>query len=641
MTASPPPPTGGPSFLRRALSSVLARASGPRTKLARRATTLLGLLAPLAVLLVAHLWGSGPPLGFVSGTVRDPGQSARAITLPYRNELQPQGAKYDYELVFVAKDSPRSTLRIVPDDCVRSFSINGAPVPLRNFSAASLCDFRSGFDIDVGRFLHPGENHLSLQVENTSGPHGLAIYSVRDGDPWTVRSILLLLFAVLACSIPLRVLPLSFAERAIAAALLGLAGWIRYHFVFAWHPPESFIFSDMGGYVDRAVQLFQGRTDPNQTFQPLGYSMILALSLRLGGDLALAVWSHVVLGWASVGLVWRASARWLRSDVSLWVLAIAALHVPFITLSGFFLAETIFTFQLALLFYCLACFPFPWRVSHAFVLGVIYMSAVWIKGNNTLFGPLVVGWSALWVIAHPRWRAEWKVLARRLLPGVVAFSLGAALVVGSHAAYTYRHYGKAQLSASTSALNLVEGKCPSKNNRDTAGYAWESPLFVQLGENEEKLWPRPFTDQAYFFAAGIDCIRRDPAVLATSVRYIYYLFFDNQLWPPNGTRYAALVRWYGMFYSAILFPGILVGGLLIALRPRRRLMFIGLLGLSIVACSWIFKSELRYRVPFDVAFIPMSVIGWSWLIARLPLPARLRNAVLHKARPRAVFSITR
>ncbi|HEY2516210.1 MAG TPA: hypothetical protein VGI39_35305, partial [Polyangiaceae bacterium] len=424
-----------------------ARLDAARKKLQRGALLLLALLAPLAVLALGDRWGSRPALDFVSGTIAGPTQVARSITLPYSNDQQPDAAKYAYELEFSARAASRTALRIIPDDCVRSFEINGASVPLTEIRAGSVCDFHSGFDIEVGRFLRAGGNHLRLEVENTSGRHGLAVYSIRDADPVTARSLVFLLLAMLACFLPVRALRIPLWQRLVAAVLLGAGGWIRYQFVFNWHPPESFVYSDMGGYVERASQLLAGGGNEGQAFQPLGYSMVLALSLRLVGDFTLAVWAHVVLGWATVALVWRASARWLRSDVSLAVLALAALHVPFISLSGFFLAETVFTFQLALLIYGLARFSFPWKAWQAFALGLVYMSALWFKGNNTLFGPLVVAWVALWVLSHRR--AQWRALTRRVLPPMVAFCAAAALVVASHAAFTYLRYGHAHLSAST------------------------------------------------------------------------------------------------------------------------------------------------------------------------------------------------
>jgi hypothetical protein len=401
--------------------------------------------------------------------------------------------------------------------------------------------------------------------------------------------------------------------------LVALAGWLRYHYVFEWHPPELFAFSDMGLYVERARDIVAGGTDPEQGFQPLGYPLLMALSLRLGRDLALVDWIHVVAGWLTVVLVWRTSARWLRGWSHLAVLAIAALHFPFIALSGFFMAETVFTLQLALLAYCLSRFSFPWKPSRALVLGIVYMSALWFKGNDTFFGPLAIVWIATWIFARRRGRGHstWIPLARRVAVPIACFAAGAALVVASYAAYTRVHFGAAQLSAPTAALNFVEGKCPAKVNIDSRGRRWQSPLFVQLGENDVKRWPRPFVDTGYFWHEGLQCIRRDPAVLATSSRYVYYLFFDNQLWPEDSTRFASLSRWYGMAFAALLFPSLLLGAILVARRPRSRLALVGMMAVSIVLCSWVFKSEMRYRVPFDVVFIPLAVVGIAWLAARL------------------------
>ena len=33
--------------------------------------------------------------------------------------------------------------------------------------------------------------------------------------------------------------------------------------------------------------------------------------------------------------------------------------------------------------------------------------------------------------------------------------------------------------------------------------------------------------------------------------------------------------------------------------------------------SWLFKSEFRYRVPFDVVLIPMIVVGWDWGLKKI------------------------
>jgi len=580
---------------------------------------ILAFLAPVCVLVLWHAWMERSPLVFVSATVTQTGSPdgpTKSIELPYRIETEPDHAFYRYKATFRARGLPPADVRIIPDDCVQSILVNGHIVSLDKPVWGGICDYNEGFVLDIGRFLHSGDNQFELVVENKWGIHGLAIHSSRTAEANGARSIALLVVLVVACFVAVMRLPIRLHHRCIAAVLLAVAGWIRYRYVFDWHPPEFFVYSDMSGYVNHGRELARGEIHDDQLVQPIGYPLVLGLSLHLFGNYALAYWAHVMASWGTVVLSWRASAhRWLGERAGLWVLGIAALHIPFITLSGFFLAETLFTFQLALLFYGLSRFRFPWRIEHAFVLGLIYMSALWIKGHNTFFGPLVMAWMFCWAIAHRR-AGFWR-LVRRLLPPALAFCMAAAIVVGSHAAYTRVRYGHAHLSAATAALNLVEGKCPAKRNYDSTGSGWLSPLFVQLGETDEKHWPRPFGDQSFFWSAGVACIKDNPVVLLTSVRYAYYLFFDNQLWPSNTTDSVGLVRVSGMLYSVLLFPGILAGAAVIARRPWRRSGLFAVLGLSIVVCAIVFKSELRYRVPFDVVYIPMAVLGWAWVRARL------------------------
>ena len=40
----------------------------------------------------------------------------------------------------------------------------------------------------------------------------------------------------------------------------------------------------------------------------------------------------------------------------------------------------------------------------------------------------------------------------------------------------------------------------------------------------------------------------------------------------------------------------------------------GLPILSLFLCVYVFKSEIRFRVPFDVFLIPVAVKGWAVLL---------------------------
>jgi hypothetical protein len=547
--------------------------------------------------------------------VEAPGGAKFPVTIPLSDASRPDAAEYRIDATLRFGPLTQGIFRLVPDDCLTGLTINGEEFPLGRFSKKSLCDWENGFDVDLRQYLRRGANAVSIRVRNAQGPWGLQLRAPARGGPlqWLGLGCFLLLVPYVVVS--MHALGILGADRRafwVAVGLVVLGAAVRLAFVFFLHPPESHVYSDMASYVDGARQILAGDRGLHHLFHPVGYPLMLALSLWLTQGLSLAVCLQYLLGVAAFVLVWRGSVPFLRERGALIVLLVGALHFPFISMSGFFLAETGFTFFLALLFYLLARRGFPWGLGYAFAAGVVYMAAAWMKGNDSLFGPILIAWIAL-----RAWRSRarqgpgWWVPAAR---AAAAFTAGACLVAALTAATTYAVAGRPRISAATGALNFVEGKCPDKINHDLSGSGWHSPLFVQLGERGDKYWPAYFWDQEYFWKAGLSCVRADPWVLATSVRYVYYLFFDNQLWPTNSSEYADLSRWYGMLCSSVLFPGMLVGVLLVSRRPLsgRRPAF--LLLASVCVASWLLKSELRYRIPFDVAIIPLSVIGWSWLV---------------------------
>jgi hypothetical protein len=39
--------------------------------------------------------------------------------------------------------------------------------------------------------------------------------------------------------------------------------------------------------------------------------------------------------------------------------------------------------------------------------------------------------------------------------------------------------------------------------------------------------------------------------------------------------------------------------------------------LALFLCVYVFKSEIRFRVPFDVFFMPVALSGWTSIVFRL------------------------
>jgi hypothetical protein len=580
------------------------------------------IIAILTLLFVAGMAGvvtaAALNMPRLTDVVVTPKHGARyRVTLPLTDESALSDTDYRVDAVLREGSPVQGVIHITPDDCLTRLEVNGRAYPLERISSKTLCDWRSGVDLDLRDYVHTGPNPIAMTIHNEGGPWGLKFRpSPFDrmmglADAAVVVLYVPYLVALLWITGVLRSHRRSFW---IAAGLIAAATAIRAVFIFVVHPPDDFVYSDMQSYVDEAYRILAGLRDRSLLFHPLGYPLLLALSIHLTQTLSIVVLLQLLMSVATVVLTWRASARFLREGPALVVLALAAVHVPFISLDGFFMAETAFAFLLALLFYLLAARPFPWSPAYALAAGAVYMAAGWMKGNDSLLGPLLMAWIAVRV-----WRSRAYLVPERWKPAAkaaAAFVAGACLVASITAFATYRVAGHPRISAATGALNFVEGKCPDKINHDMGGTFWHSPLFVQLGEGGEKHWPAYFWDDAFFWKAGWQCVRRDPRVLLTSFRYVYYLFFDNQLWPTSSIE-SETNRGYGMFFAAFIFPGMLIGLLLVARRPLGARKPAFLLLLSLLVASWLLKSELRYRVPFDVVILPLAVLGWTYLVTAL------------------------
>ncbi len=391
-------------------------------------------------------------------------------------------------------------------------------------------------------------------------------------------------------------------DRQIIIIAIALAAIVRLWYIFWAHLPEDHIFSDMQGYVDRANRFFSERKSPYDFFQPIGYSFLLALTFNFEPQYLVIKILHFLASLGTVVLSWRAAARLIGEKMALWVLAILAIHPPLISLSGFFLAETVYALLLSILFYLFTAWAFPWSLRQAFALGLFFYFAAFFKGNHILFLPIF----ALWLV----WGRQF---AKKNLSSLLAFALGIGLLAGAHGVYSYHQTGTALWGPQAGGLNFVEGKCPDKKNSDSGNTSWTSPLFAQTRPITHKHWDHPFWDQSFFFKQGLNCIAKDPAVLIESLSSIGYLFFGNQLWPANVSEFRRLSEWYGVMFGMFLFPAMLLGLVFAFQRSWTKEQLPYLLVWTIMLTVFVFKSEIRFRVPFDGIIITLAVLGWSRL----------------------------
>jgi hypothetical protein len=93
---------------------------------------------------------------------------------------------------------------------------------------------------------------------------------------------------------------------------------------------------------------------------------------------------------------------------------------------------------------------------------------------------------------------------------------------------------------------------------------------------------------------------------------VYYLFTGNPLWPVETVSHAE-ERLYEALFAAVIVPLFAIGMLASFRRWRTSLVVPALLYLALFLAVWIFKSELRFRVPFDAITMIYASFGTAML----------------------------
>lgn len=378
---------------------------------------------------------------------------------------------------------------------------------------------------------------------------------------------------------------------------------VRIIFLFQGKALTDQIWSDMFEYTIKADQVLDGIWKETHFFQSIGYSLMIALFKKNFHDWGFSLSSlQAILSFLTVYVVFVTATASFGRKIGLITLFFASVHLPWIVFINLALPETIFTFLLSVLAWLSLKIVTTERPSifYSISWGLTFIAGFWLKGTHIFLLPLFF----LGLLIYKRWQAIPSIIAMGLV-----FVIGASL----HGALAFNKIGKFQLSSSTGGLNFIEGKCPFKNNRDSAGYSFLSPVYFQLQMMDEKKWPQPFTNSKYYMRQGLKCIQRNPTVLIQSFEAIPFLFIGNTLWPINQFSYSAPARLYEQIFAILVMCGLIFYGLvLIQEKDRWKNILIWILpGLSVCLCVYVFKSEIRYRIPFDVWFIPLSVVGWT------------------------------
>jgi hypothetical protein len=366
--------------------------------------------------------------------------------------------------------------------------------------------------------------------------------------------------------------------------------------------PEDYVFSDMNFNVDAAHRLSEGFfRDPRDLWKPIGFPLWLALWNYSAYPLV-----QIVLLTGVPIFMYFAAKRWMGHGPAAAVALIGIVHVHFTGYGGLYLAETLFTFLLSLLVWRICAAPFPWSRRDSILTGLIFGLAAIVKGQIFLFAPLLL----VWMAARLKWDRRVRIMA-------AGFFVCAALPLAAVEVFKWAKYPRVPVQA-IAALSFVSGKCPNcETVVDRNGTVFGSPVYWQDPTNREVChFDRSFNNAGFFWRKGLSCIVRNPWTLVTSFRSIYFLFLGNQPWPlANIENLAGATRGWTLFMSCLLIPGLIfaVGFSIRGKDCPLQVQLLALVGSSVLLTAYIFIAEMRHRIPFDVALVPLAVWGWSRL----------------------------
>ncbi|RYZ58849.1 MAG: hypothetical protein EOP08_15965, partial [Proteobacteria bacterium] len=242
---------------------------------------------------------------------------------------------------------------------------------------------------------------------------------------------------------------------------LVLAAALRF-WIVAVHPPWGSVFSDMGGYIQNADRIFGGRLSSQVFFQPVGFSAFLALLRKVGlGYRALGP-LHVIVGTLTAFLAGRIAAHVESERAALLTTFVVGMHFSLAYMSGYYMAETLYTFMLTFVSWVIASTRL--RTTASVVLASVVLSvSFWLKGYA---GPIVILALGYFLLRAREDRgSRWRWLRTGAILACI-FATQPAL----HHEITRKYANDPQWGPATSGLNLVEGKCPWKRNEDSSGY---------------------------------------------------------------------------------------------------------------------------------------------------------------------------
>jgi hypothetical protein len=432
----------------------------------------------------------------------------------------------------------------------------------------------------------------------------------------------------------------SGAPRAITLGVFVLAFAVRLAWALRVQSPVTAVFSDMGGYVQRARWLLDG-TIPSDIeglfIYPWGAHCFIGLELAVFGldaPVAIAV-VHALVGAVPAACMVPLTLRLLPSPAAAAAAGVlVALWQPQIIYVGFFLSEIWFSALVAL--HAVLSARRATGGARSCAVGLLSASAFVVRPQFLLTWLVDTCAHVVSRYRHRGLRQAGVVLAWLAVPMAVAIAVSSVRLHGLSG-----RWGLISDNANLNRLFADTDVCRVEATWESARgehFHWQfSPPAKQPCESEGVVRfdgfigdPRLLEPIRQEWLRGVSWTAR----VTRAMRNAELLAVGNDLFPENGYEESPFRRDLQRGFAAVLLFGVLpLCGVGLVLGPPDRLKFLVLANVaSVVIAAARYYGESRYRVPYDPFAILFAVVGAHELGARsIALARRLRS----RARPDA------
>lgn len=377
--------------------------------------------------------------------------------------------------------------------------------------------------------------------------------------------------------------------------LLVLSAVVKSYVIFFGHNPNNFIYSDMKGYIDRALGLFSGTTGPIDTLFPPGYHFFLSLVMAINKTPFFLAASNFFLAIVTVFLVYKLGLLMANKKVAF----IAALMSNFFhklnVIYGYFISENLYIPLLLTAFYFFLKFLKEKHSEYFLVSSLFFGFSAITRGEGLVVYIIVLSLYISHYVMSFRSRRESGEKSFPLLLGVMIF----VVIVGVESFYYTSLAKKPTVIANSSGSAAAHGWCKlfsiTSHNPPGSTYYFFATPGLEYGFIEQFETEKAMIDTQFFWGKVKDCIIREPSKLITKLEAIGHLF-RSKFFPAYET--------YGVWKTMSDFFLVLV--LILTLFRARKMKKIGLYlllpFLAALLLAYLIQGEERYLIP-SIPFI--------------------------------------